>query len=93
MIIYKNKKSGNYLLLKTKRKEASTYYILDENKKLIPDVNLFNVQRDNVDGTPSYKIAVCANENVEELYYTSAEIKKFVRNAYFDNLITQPKIQ
>ena len=93
MVIYKHKKSSNYLLLKTKRKEASTYYILDDNKKLIPDVNLNNVQRDSADGTPSYKIAVCANENVEEVYYTSADIKDFFRNAYFDNLITQPKIQ
>ena len=70
MIIYKHKKSGNYLLLKTNRKEVSTYYILDANKKLIPDVNQNNVQRDSADGTPSYRIAVCENENVEKVYYT-----------------------
>ena len=93
MMIFKHKKTGNLLIKKVSGKDVSTFYLLDNDKMMIATFDKNNSIRKADRGAIIYEVMLCDNKNVEEVYYTSAEIKEFVRNAYFDNLITQPKIQ
>lgn len=63
-MIYTHKLTGQKLLLKKSYGGVSSCYVLDPIGRKIPDENKNGVHLKNADGSPSYKIFICKNENL-----------------------------
>ena len=63
-MLYTHKLTGQALLHKKSYNGVSSCYVLDELGEKIPDTNKNGVHLKNADGSPSYKVAICQNENL-----------------------------